>query len=379
MKLCMLSTGHEPVDDRIYYKEALSLSSKYSDIAIIGRGDNAGSIKNNKIKIIPLKNSGSILSRVLLIPRAVKMIVQIKPDVCHFHDYELIFALPFLKIFSRCKIIYDVHEVYPEMIESSMKIPRILRPYMTKLVDLSERMLSHLTDYIITSDENISKRFTSNKHVATIFNYPRLSIFTPDENKLFHLRQRYNGRIPIIYQGGMSADRGLFKMIEAMQLLKNKRPDIILLLAGEMSGELFKRAKEEIQQKGLSNSIDILGWIPHEDVVNYMYVSKIGLVPLLPTKKYTKNIPIKQFEYMACGIPVLGADLPPISSYVISSGCGRVYDSTSSEALAFEILNILEDESGWKRMSEAGKAATQNWWNWGKMEEKLFFVYNELT
>ena len=379
-KICMLSSGHSPLDDRIYYKEVLSLVQHYPSITIVAPEDSSGyQIDEAGIEFIYLRKKSSLVSRFLIILQAIITILKIRPEICHFHDFDLIFALPFLRLFSRCKFIYDVHEVYPEMAMESKKIPRLIRPFLSKIVDVSEIMLSHLTDYIVTADDNISERFCNrNGHVSTIFNYPRLSLFIANEAKLSQLKRHYQNRTPIIYQGGISEDRGLFQMIRAMNILKEKRPDIILLLVGKMSDEILNKSKEVIRNKGLQNNVDIVGWVSHKDVVNYICISKIGLIPLLPTRKFLKNIPIKQFEYMACGIPVLGANLLPIASYINSSGCGKVFDSTSSDALASGVIDILQSESEWRRMSEAGKRAVQNWWNWDEMEKRLFSVYKKL-
>jgi len=81
---------------------------------------------------------------------------------------------------------------------------------------------------------------------------------------------------------------------------------------------------------------------------------------------------------MACGVPVLGADLPPVASYINDAGCGRVFDSTSVQALASGVCSMLNDQSEWQRMSDAGKVAVQDKWNWDKMEDKLYAVYEEL-
>ena len=380
MKICMLSTGHAPLDDRIYYKEVISLAKRFSPIILVMPGEQSDYIyEENGIRFVPLRKAESLITRFLIIPQAIKKVIKIQPQVCHIHDYELIFILPFLRLFSRCKIIYDVHEVYPEMVMESKKIPRLLCPFMSKLVDISEKILSKLANYIITADGNISKRFSNmNNHVTTIFNYPRLSLFTVNEKKLSLLKERYKNRTPIIYQGGIAENRGLFQMIRAMRILKDKKPDIILLLLGQISNNLLKRVKMEIKENRLQKYIEIVGWLPHREIVEYICISKVGLVPLLPTKKFMKNIPIKQFEYMACGVPVLGANLPPIASYITASACGKVFDSTSIESLANGVIDILQDKSEWKRMSDAGKKATREMWNWDKMEERLFNVYEEL-
>jgi glycosyltransferase involved in cell wall biosynthesis len=104
----------------------------------------------------------------------------------------------------------------------------------------------------------------------------------------------------------------------------------------------------------------------------------LGLVPLQPTEKYMRNIPIKVFEYMACGLPVLGADLPPIARYIEESGAGRVYDSTSVESLAANVLDMLANEAELARMSKNGLRAVRERWNWERMEARLLEAYDEL-
>lgn len=379
--ICMLSTAHSHLDDRIYYKQVLSLATRYPSICVVAPEEALLKHYINKpgIEFVSLKSAKSLLSRFSVIPKAIITMMKIQPQVCHFHDFELIFALPFLRLFTKSKIIYDVHEVYPEMAEESQKIPNRLRFVTSKMVDFIERRLSRLAHFIITTDENISSRFRANNHnVSTIFNYPRLSLFIPDEDKVAQLKKRYEGRTPIIYNGGMDKNKGLFQMINAVKILKNRRPDIILLLLGTIEGSLREIVDKEIVDNNIQNSVELLGFKPHVDIVNYISISKVGLIANLPTKKWHKNIPIKQFEYMACGVPVLGSDLPPVASYINEAGSGRVYDSTSAEALADGVLDILKDESEWERMSESGKKATQDKWNWDEMEKRLFAVYKEL-
>jgi glycosyltransferase involved in cell wall biosynthesis len=264
------------------------------------------------------------------------------------------------------------------MVLISNKIPQLLRPYIAWFVDISERVLSRLTDYIVTADENISKRFSTHSCVTTLFNYPRPEIFMPNKIKVAQLEKRYQDRIPIIYHGSISEERGLYQMIGAMEILKAKRSDIILLIVGNMDSNLLQQVKKEIRQKQLEDHIELIGWVPHEEIVNYITISRVGLVPFLPVEKFKKNISIKQFEYMACGVPVLGANLPPIASYITAANCGKLYNSTSVEALASGVIDMLQDEPGWKKMSEAGKKAIRDLWNWGRMEEKLFSVYEKI-
>ncbi len=377
-KIMMLATGHSPFDDRIYFKEALSLSKKYARIIIVAPGREAENKGDSGIEHLPLPEAGSLIARAFLIFRAAGAVMRERPDVCHLHDFELIFLLPFLRLFSKCKIIYDVHEVYPEAVLDSNKISKFLQLPLAIVVDITERILARLAHYIVTSDSDIAKRFETCHRVATLFNYPRVSGLAFDEHGISFLKGRYVNRVPIIYQGSMSKQRGVFQLLDAMKILRDRRSDIILLLVGAKDNDLLREVSERIKDYGLGDCVEVVKWIPHTEVFDYIRVSRLGIIPFLPTKKLMKNIPIKQFEYMACGVPVLGSDLPPISSYVKAAGCGRVFDPGSAEALAAAALDMLKDEDEWKRMSEAGRKAVRELWNWEKMEAELFSVYEEV-
>lgn len=376
MNICMLSIGHSVHDDRLFYKETVSLAKLFKNIILVMPGKHSDFEEKECIRYIPLNKTGSKFS---LIPLALKTVLKINPDVCHIHDYELIFIIPIIRLLTKCKVVYDVYEVYPEMVLQAKHIPSLLKPLVSKFVDVMEKVLSRYAHYVITADDNIHSRFNKScRHVTTLFNYPRLSFFIANKNKLLQLKERYKGKIPIIYQGSMSEVRGLFKMIEAMAILKSENSSVVLILIGEMNNKLLKQVIELIEKLGLDEHIDLLGEISHLELVNYISIAKVGLVPLLPTEKYKKNIPTKQFEYMICGVPVLGANLPPITSYVLFSGCGKIYDSTSARALASGVLDIISDEAAWQKMSDAGRKAVLTNWNWEKMEERLLSVYEKL-
>ncbi|MDQ7786440.1 MAG: glycosyltransferase family 4 protein [Thermodesulfovibrionales bacterium] len=352
---------------------------RYTSITIIAPDSATDMVTNIGVRYLPLNRGTSILKRLTAIPQAVRVLLRLAPDVCHFHDFEFLFALPLLKLLCRSKIIYDVHEAYPEAALASPIIPAFLRPFVALIVDKTEQILSRLADYIITSDERIAERFYGRgSNLEIIFNYPDLIMFEQNKERIAELNHSYEGRIPIIYQGSMAEDRGLFHMIEAMDILKSVRPEVLLILAGNMSDALSRRVHSMIKSKSLHKQIDVLGWIPHKDIVNYITIAKVGLVPLLPTEKFKKNIPIKQFEYMACGVPILGANLHPIASYVLKAGCGKVYDSTRPDALACGVMELLEDEQEWRRMSESGKRAVRDLWNWDEMEKRLLRVYENI-
>lgn len=380
MRICIISSAHQPFDDRIYYKETISLLKEYNNIHLIAPKSNTNKqVHNEKIIYHALWNSNSLYFRIINLLKVVWIAKKLKPDVCHVHDYELILIFPILHFFFNCKIIYDVHENYPEMMGDSQKFPKLIKPLLAKVVELLEISMSKFASYIITTDENTTQKFMKfHKNVITIFNYPDLEGFAPQPERVQELKNFFTPYKLLIYQGSISRERGLFLMLDAVKSLKRIIPNVMLLLVGPIDEILKFEAEKQIKKDNIQENVRIIGSVPHLDVVNYISISRIGLIPLFPTKKYIKSLPIKQFEYMVCGIPVIATNLPLISKFIESAKCGFTINIFEQEIFIDNIIKLLDDELLWKKMSISGEKAVNEKWNWKSEEKKLISIYGKL-
>ncbi|NBJ14322.1 MAG: glycosyltransferase family 4 protein [Dehalobacter sp. 4CP] len=376
MKICILTTGHPALDNRIFYKQALSLKKKYDDITLIVPDERTEYIEQG-IRIIGVPRAGSLYGRFKLGDTVVAKAIELQPDICHFHDFELIYkVLKIKKALPACKLIYDVHEHYPDMMRMSRKIPRILRPLATFLVDKSELYYAEKFDQIITADDAVKDRFTGkNPRVDVVYNFtefiPTEADASPKETEL--PEKEYDA----IYQGDITLERGVYMTVQAIKLLKEKYPDIRMIFVGPFNDVEGKEiVTQYIEENDLSNHILFTGRVPHLEVQDYIRKSRVGVVTLLPLPKYFKNIPIKQFEYMSCGIPIVGSNLPPIQRFLTSYNSGIIVDPTKPEDIAKGLGILLADPRLCKEMGDNGIKAVREEYNWGKMEEKLLKIYS---
>ncbi len=380
MKIVVLTTCHNPNDDRIYYKEMLSLLTKYPEIILLAPGSsNERYGLSPDVKFHPLRRRRGALGRLLTVFEAASEVIRMKPDVCHFHDLDFVIMVPVIRMVHRTKMVYDVHEVYPESMLISPNIPRLLRPLTAWIVGSIEKFCAHYCSLIVTADLPNSQSFLSTGvPVVTLFNYPPLSLFEPDPKRIEELASSFFGRRILIYQGTMSRDRGLFHMLNGMRLLKEEVPEVLLLLVGLNDPNLRLEADEQIQRLQIGNYVHIIPWVLHTEIVNYIALAEIGLVPWLSSAKNCKNIPIKVFEYMACSIPLLASDIPSIAYYINTSRAGIVYEPDDEKAFAKEAKRLLDDRGMRELMSKAGRESVGLLWNWGEMEKLLLKAYDKL-
>lgn len=374
MKICMLTSGHSAIDSRIFYKEAMSLRKIYDDVVVIGHYDEELCLRDG-IKIRGYKSGKSIKDRYKFLNKLIDMAVEEKADVYHFHDFELVLRIMKIKKkLPNAKLIYDVHEYYPEMVTMSKNIPGILKPFGAFYVKNKEDRVVKKMDYIITTDDYNKERFSKiNKNVEVVYNFSKFKIKSELDKEL-------NKEYDVIYQGGISVERGAVNLVKAINIASEKIKDIRMVFVGSFDDEETKNSIfQYIKENGLEDNIKYLGRVPHTEVEDYIRKSKIGMVAFLPYPRYAKNIPIKQFEYMSCGIPVIGSEMPSVKRFISAYNSGLTVDSSSPEEIAKAIVTLLENPDLCNKLGQNGIKAVKEEYNWGNMEERLQNIYKSLN
>lgn len=374
-KVCMVTTNHSPLDSRIFYKEAKSLKKAGYDITVIGHTDSKLKKEVDDIKIVGIEKKVEMRSYLSLLRRLLKEALDVNADVYHCHEPESFLVALYLKIFKRKNIVYDVHEYYIDVLPLSSPQRKLFLGFMLYLV---EPLFCKYADAIITADEEIAKRYKKfSKNVHSIFNFPSFEVFKPSDNQ--YLKEKYVNHSVIIYMGGMSEERGILELIKAVHNVSRTYPLVKLLLLGNFGTKDFEeRCIEYVRSNDLAVIVEFLGFVPHTEIQKYIDAADIGAVLLKPIPKFYKNIPIKQFEYMVCGKPVIGSNLPPIENFIGKEKAGILVDPNNINEISEAMIYLLEHPEEAKMMGENGRRAVEEKYNWNEMEKELIEVYSEI-
>jgi len=374
-KVCMVTTNHSPLDSRIFYKEAKSLKKAGYNITVIGHTNSKLEKEVDGIKIVGIEKKVEIKSYLSLLRRLLKEALDVNADVYHCHEPESFLVAIYLKIFKRKKIIYDVHEYYIDVLPLSSPQRKLFLGFMLYLV---EPLFCRYTDVIITADEEIAKRYKKfSKNVHPIFNFPSFEVFKPSDNR--YLKEKYENHSVIIYVGGMSGERGILELIQAVHKVSRTYPLVKLLLLGNFGTKDFEeRCIEYVRSNDLAVIVEFLGFVPHTEIQKYIDAADVGAVLLKPIPKFYKNIPIKQFEYMVCGKPVIGSNLPPIENFIGKEKAGILVDPNNINEISEAMIYLLEHPEEAKMMGENGRRAVEEKYNWGEMEKEVMKIYSKI-
>jgi glycosyltransferase involved in cell wall biosynthesis len=375
-RVCMITLNHSPFDDRLFYREARSLLKDGYQVQVISaaRKSNEKNIYPGfKIKYVESDTNYRLLKWMLTLSKLFLESIHTSSDVYHCHEPDTFLVAILIKIFTRKRIIYDVYEYYEDVIPLSHGLTKFFLIFMTVIF---EPMFCRFADGIIVADAEIRKRYEKlNKKVCVLYNYPCLDIFGQECKEKLR-KASYPGRCVVIYVGGMTEERGILDLIKAVLEVSKIHPSIKLILVGWFLTEEFRdKCADYIRSKGMGGMVDILGGVPHTEISHLISSADIGAVLLHPIPKFYKNIPTKQFEYMACGKPIVGSDLPPISGYVGEAKCGILVDPTDVDEVADAISYLIEHPEEANAMGQRGKRAVLDKYNWGNEERKLLRFY----
>lgn len=369
-KVCILTSAHSALDDRIFYKEAKTLAKTGYDVSIIGSHHKEETLE--KIKIIPFPKN-RFLGRIFFTNWKMFFVAKNqKADIYHFHDPDLLLVGLFLKIFTKRKVIYDVHEDFPEQLFPS-KIPFFIRNFLIFFINFLEKLISKKFDYVIAATEDIKNKFQQyHCRVIDVKNYPVIGFFLQDDLNIPIKKEK--DCPTLIYIGSLSKERGIREIIEAVKLV-NLKHKVRLKIIGWFSNKNFEKEIKKISPK----EVEFVNGIPYTQIPQELKAADIGLVCLRPDEpRYRVSLPVKLFEYMITGLPVIASNFLLWKEIVEKNNCGICVDPLKPEEIAKTIEYLINHPIEAKQMGENGKKAILEKYNWENESKKLLKVYENL-
>ncbi|MCD6599366.1 MAG: glycosyltransferase family 4 protein [Dehalococcoidia bacterium] len=397
-KVCHLSPNHSVFDDRIFYKEAISLSKAGYKVIVISGVENLRKVEygvdlwgvalpNYLKNYLKIWKGRGILMKLRFLWYAWKA----NAVIYHVHRPSLLPIVCLIKIAQRLlrkRHVFIVHEIRDFYLWEAWldRLPigwyRKLRLWCAEKMDRFFHRV--FVDYVIGVEESKVERpklygMPLDK-ILVIENYVRLDLF-PFVPKTFTPNS-----FTVAYVGGLSRLRGIDVLAKACVLFGKEtgiRPT--LLLAGKAySQEDVTWTLNFCRENARYVNLKFLGWISHTNVSRVLSEADVCCACFYSNRYQRvwsgKAGPIKIYEYMSCGKPIIVTDAPALQFIVQKARCGVVVSSQGGARAIADALKYLYDHpSLLMEMGRNGRRAVEMWWNWSIGEEKLLRVYTQLV
>jgi glycosyltransferase involved in cell wall biosynthesis len=360
------TTVHPRDDSRIRSKEVASLARAFGDVSLYvqdGLGNERDSILGYSVV-----DTGPRLPRLKRMMvggwRMFRAVWKAKPHVAHFHDPELLPWAILLRVVG-VKIIYDVHEDMPQQVKHNPGLPPWAQRILPPFVAVAEWVGGRIFDGLAVPTQTIADRFPPRKTIL-VRNFPML-----EELHLPHAAPMTERPLHFAYVGYISEVRNIFGMMQAVAKLAD--PAARLRLVGSFAiqdTEDRARAMPEWQQW-----VQFEGWASRQQVGQILGDVRGGLVVLQPVEHEMLTLPIKLFEYMAAGLPVIASDFPVWRPIVDGAQCGILVDPLDPSAIAGAMRWLIDHPDAAAEMGARGRAAVERDYSWLPEAERMISFY----
>ena len=359
-RVAHLTTVHSASDTRIFYRECRSLQRRGHDVYVIAPGP--GTSVHPDVHMLGVPRPLDRRQRVLVTARQVFLqALKLSADIYHIHDPEFLPWAILLRRRLRARVVYDSHEYYQQAILGRPWLPAPLRTSLSHVVARLEPAMASWLDAVVTADEGQQATFRRRyraKRVITVRNLPPREVFDGADVPSAELPRR------LFHIGSISEDRGWSQIVATADTLRAHGVEVIVV--------------GKAPQSGVPENLRLTGYVTLPEVGRLTKGGGIGLSALRVTPQNLLGVPMKVFEYMAMGLPVLASDIEPHRDVIQEYGVGRLYPPLDDQACAAEVLWLLSHAEAALEMSRRGRRAYLEGLNFDQEGAKLADLYEEL-
>ncbi len=283
--------------------ELLSRRQVYDNASKVRDGARIMLIRPGIVKMPILDYASLVFSHKKEIDRQID---EFAPDV--IIAFGIINAYLTMRAARRNKIpfIYYWIDVLDSLVPS-----RVFQP----IARIIERRTLKSADQVVVINEKLKERVilmgAATERVSIVGAGIDLTRFNPATDGT-PIRKEYgfgNEDIILFFMGWLYRFSGLKEVTE--QLVIEGDSNIKLLVVGE--GDAYDELKEIVKRHSIAGRVILAGKKPYHEIPSFIAASDICLLPALPDEKIMQSIvPIKIYEYMAMGKPVISTELPGV-------------------------------------------------------------------
>lgn len=195
---------------------------------------------------------------------------------------------------------------------------------------------------------------TGNRRVFTNGNGANTDVFTPDAARREGLPARF-----AVFFGMFPAWQGIGTLLDAVRL--PEWPDGLPLV---FVGDGAMRPTVEAARDETPERVIYLGRLPYAEVAQVAAHAELSFVPMMAPEREHKFSPLKLYESMACGVPVVASDVIGISEIVRDCECGLLVQAGDARGFARAAAELAADPDRARAMGERARRAAVERYSW---------------
>ncbi len=232
-------------------------------------------------------------------------------------------------------VYYVIDELHTLVREPYLQgVARLVESWNMRNSDLVISINQKLCDYAL----EMGARPERTRTIGAGVDINSYAMASRDEN-LRHQLGISDSDIVLFFMGWLYNFSGLKEVAEALASRDKRLERVKLLVVGQ--GDLWDTLTEIRDKNNLNGRLILIPWRPYREIPHYLSVADICILPALPHKTMMTIVPIKLYEYLAAGKPVIATPLPGIvREFGDHSGIHYISNPREVPAKAFELVHL---------------------------------------
>jgi glycosyltransferase involved in cell wall biosynthesis len=268
-------------------------------------------------------------------------------DVIYARDYHATAMAIFTRVLFKKRIAFEVNGLASE--EQMLSANSFLRIILVKTIKKIEHLASRFSDKVIAVTPQIASYLIHDfqcpfNKIAVIGNGVNMKRFYPIHDRGVLATARKDLGIKekdavIIFVGNLAPWQGVEHLIKAAPELVDEVKDLKFLIVGD--GVLRHKIEVEVNHKRMSGHFLITGMVEYSKIPLYINIGDICV--LLKRKLPSGFSPLKLYEYMACGKPILASRVEGLE-FIEKEGIGRLIEPNNPGEVKKALYEMIKNE-----------------------------------
>jgi glycosyltransferase involved in cell wall biosynthesis len=359
----------------VHLHEIISNLKRKADVYTIARGTKNIKQKENVYlvkKILNLRLFSTPTTSINAFISGLRILI--KHDIDEIYERHHIFdtGIILAKLFN-IPYISEVNGIPTKEAEVSGSYGKSIQ----KIVRIIEKIILKRADKIVAVSHSIKRIMETeydieSKNITVIQNGANTDLFKPMDTKEVRKELNFNRNANYVgFSGSFASWHGLEDLVKSAPLILKEVVSTKFLLVG--AGKRKEQIVQMVNDLNLTDNFIFINKISYEEVPKYVNAFDVCVIL---KKKDIPGSPLKLWEYMACGKPVIATnteDFKALEEY----NAGILVDPEKPEEVADAIITLLENRELREEMGKNGRKYVVENRSWESVAREVEKVMRE--
>lgn len=363
-----------------FMEVAKNLSSLGNDLLVVLPGYKPLKKEHNSLNVfyVPTFRKSIISYLIYHILQPVYLfflILKFKPDLVYVREGLFdVFVASVTKVLRKPFVLEVNGIIEDELLFRGININII------RIIRIMESFTFRLSDRVVCVTEGISKLLINKykvkeKNVFVISNGVNIDLFYPIDKLECRKKLSLPEDVFIVgFVGTFAPWQGLIFLLKAIKEIKDAGDDLhtnmSFILVGDGEQEMTLRTLT--REYGIENLVRFVGRVEYEEVVYWINAFDVAIAPFTRERNSLCGLsPLKIYEYLACGKPVIASEIEGVRDIVGESRCGFLFNPNDVNDLKDKIVYSYNNKEFFSGIEDVGRKVVETNYSWRNIALKL--------